>query len=412
MDADDRLLASRLADIKNQDLQSAHESLGSFKYEKSTVDDRKFFCQICLEGCAISRGYTLNCGHTYCRGCLFRYLEVKIRDGIIQPKCFHPLGYKNHCRDILRERRDENDDERCLPGLYQNHDMEISNLQWKEVNNDAPNEQIDKNFKFDFVFDGKRKEEKTSNEENSIEEIRGGTMKGSSSKSILDIIPEKNSSYGLNILEFHSSRSESSLTLDQSSLSMGIDQNDGRTMLRESEVDVEEWNRQRGISIKPGSKLGLHMIGDNGNIDDDKDTIDNYDNEIISTDHDNNNGSIIYDENNDFHHKNDDANNSNNNTLSSASSIRLCDAIISTKEISKIISISPDLVKKFEFFKFTKENIDGRECPHCSNLQICSPLNPSIICGNCGDFFCFYHSKAHPNMTCEEVNFCLILISL
>ena len=410
MDDDDRLLASRLAERKNQNLQSAHESLGSFKRDKGTEENREFYCQICLERCAISRGHTLNCGHTYCRGCLFRYLEVKIRDGVTQPKCFHPLRYKNHCRGISRERRDENEDENAHesyhPRLHQSHDMKTSNLQGKESNNNGANDQIDRNFKLDFVFDGKTKVENTSTEEDSVEEIDCGTLRGASSRSILDIIPERNSLYGLDVLELHSSRAESSSTLDQSSMSMDIDQSDGRKMIIESEVDVEEWNRHRGISINPESKF--YLISNNGNIEDDKDTVDNDNHDI----NDKNNNSIIYDEHNDFDSKDNDANNSFKNSLSSDSTLSLCDAIISTKDILSIISISSDLAKKFEFFKFTKENIDGRECPTCSNLQICSPLKPSIICENCGDVYCFFHSKAHPNMSCEEVSFCLILITL
>ena len=177
-------------------------------------------------------------------------------------------------------------------------------------------------------------------------------------------------------------------------------------MITESEVDVEEWNRHRGISINPESKF--YLISNNGNIEDDKDTVDNDNHDI----NDKNNNSIIYDEHNDFDSKDNDANNSFKNSLSSDSTVSLCDATISTKDILNIISISSDLAKKFEFFKFTKENIDGRECPTCSNLQICSPLKPSIICENCGDVYCFFHSKAHPNMSCEEVSFCLILITL
>ena len=55
-----------------------------------------------------------------------------------------------------------------------------------------------------------------------------------------------------------------------------------------------------------------------------------------------------------------------------------------------------------------KSNKNATECPFCENMQIGDPESPLILCEMCGENYCFYHSKAHPNMTCEQVKFVLI----
>lgn len=61
--------------------------------------NNEYYCYICLDEHLYNEdSYTLNCGHTYCSQCLFRYLEAKILEGCIHPKCFHPIGkfHKKH----------------------------------------------------------------------------------------------------------------------------------------------------------------------------------------------------------------------------------------------------------------------------------------------------------------------------
>ena len=90
-------------------------------------------------------------------------------------------------------------------------------------------------------------------------------------------------------------------------------------------------------------------------------------------------------------------------STSTTSSQPICDAIISSDEIRSIICVDKELSDKFEYFKFTKENLNARECPDCRHLQIGCPESPNISCEKCGGQYCFFHSKAHPSSTCEEV---------
>lgn len=59
---------------------------------------QSFFCFICYEqkSSVISESggsdrFSLACGHSFCRDCLFLFLNSNICDGIIEPRCFHPV---------------------------------------------------------------------------------------------------------------------------------------------------------------------------------------------------------------------------------------------------------------------------------------------------------------------------------
>ena len=75
----------------NIDLESHHET---------------YFCQICFEQQPAALGYTLpSCGHVFCTECLLRYLKVQVTDGIITPKCFHPVtqGEKEKKQEMYKD---------------------------------------------------------------------------------------------------------------------------------------------------------------------------------------------------------------------------------------------------------------------------------------------------------------------
>jgi hypothetical protein len=103
-------------------------------------------------------------------------------------------------------------------------------------------------------------------------------------------------------------------------------------------------------------------------------------------------------------------NNNNNNITarsSSQESIRpdvieaaICSAVISTKDITQIISHDDALYEKYEYFTFMKANPDARECPKCKHLQIGSPGSPEMTCNDCSYVYCYFHSASHPNSTC------------
>lgn len=47
-------------------------------------------CQVCFDDVPLSQTVTLSsCAHRHCRECVTLYLEVKIRDGQVYPKCFY-----------------------------------------------------------------------------------------------------------------------------------------------------------------------------------------------------------------------------------------------------------------------------------------------------------------------------------
>ena len=75
------------------DLISANQDTATEK--RITNRHGRYYCQICLETHPLSDGHTLNCGHSYCVECIHRYLAVRICDGVIHPKCFHPLTANN-----------------------------------------------------------------------------------------------------------------------------------------------------------------------------------------------------------------------------------------------------------------------------------------------------------------------------
>ena len=616
MDKNDEFLTSRTVYIADAKLLSTSEGSMFLKREKGINDNLRFFCQICLGRQAISEGYTLNCGHTYCSECLVRYLEVKLRDGMIQPKCFHPLGQNNqHVRDsknsssIERGKNDENDDEFFPLQSQFCQVIKTSNLSVKTFDNGAASKNMKKSFKFDFAAIGNPLDENILVKEDSTA-IKIKIEKKVFDKSLHDIIPVPDEPFNSHQIE---SSPEFASDFNASSSSRGFLSTESKTVMANMEIDVVERNFERTTSMN--SEREIYVIGnincknesenesktenddgcvnkinndkndnndDNDNNYDDNDKIignnkknddynythdnnnnndnnnsinnigrnnkkyvsnadnngsdnrenkcdddndddndtnsyisgnknsnssnynndndsnhddndknenndydnsndnkdnnnnndddnnndnnnisdnnignnndnsdddcnknkngnsnnndhnnsNNYNNDINSSNsnndnkynNDNNNNNNNNDNNNNNNDNNnnnnnnnnndsyinskdnhDDTNSTNNNTLSSDASILVCDAIISTQEISHIISNSPELIKKFKFFKFTKENINGRECSVCNHLQICSPLTPLTVCGNCGDTYCFFHSKAHPDMSCEEV---------
>ncbi|ETI50061.1 hypothetical protein F441_06317 [Phytophthora nicotianae CJ01A1] len=51
--------------------------------------EETFLCQICYDYASVNTSYGLSvCGHTFCEACLRNYLEFKIKEGQVYPKCF------------------------------------------------------------------------------------------------------------------------------------------------------------------------------------------------------------------------------------------------------------------------------------------------------------------------------------
>ncbi|GAB5360241.1 hypothetical protein AAMO2058_000610800 [Amorphochlora amoebiformis] len=57
-----------------------------------------FYCFICLNNVKASQGYSLrNCGHSFCRKCLGRYLHSQFKSRQTHPRCFHITESKGAC---------------------------------------------------------------------------------------------------------------------------------------------------------------------------------------------------------------------------------------------------------------------------------------------------------------------------
>jgi hypothetical protein len=51
--------------------------------------EETFLCQICYDYAPVSTAFALStCGHTFCEACMTNYLEFKIKEGQVYPKCF------------------------------------------------------------------------------------------------------------------------------------------------------------------------------------------------------------------------------------------------------------------------------------------------------------------------------------
>lgn len=65
--------------------------------------------------------------------------------------------------------------------------------------------------------------------------------------------------------------------------------------------------------------------------------------------------------------------------------------------------VDPHIFEKFERFQMMKTNMSFRECPSCGEAcQGGSLANPSIVCIKCNNNFCYVHSNAHANKSCQE----------
>ena len=90
-----------------------------------------------------------------------------------------------------------------------------------------------------------------------------------------------------------------------------------------------------------------------------------------------------------------------------------CGALIPTAIIEELLIDKPEILNKYERYRYSKENKNARECPYCltwNNItsEKLNTINGSkIICinENCKKIFCFYHSNAHDFTiypSCEE----------
>eukprot|EP00457_Paulinella_chromatophora_P005058 gb/GEZN01005071.1/.p1 GENE.gb/GEZN01005071.1/~~gb/GEZN01005071.1/.p1 ORF type:complete len:520 (+),score=29.64 gb/GEZN01005071.1/:181-1560(+) len=80
-----------------------------------------------------------------------------------------------------------------------------------------------------------------------------------------------------------------------------------------------------------------------------------------------------------------------------------CDAPFSAKDIKEIVK-DKNILEKYERFIKIKTNSNFIECPDCHHLQKGNRRSPVMHCERkeCNKEFCFFHSAAHPGISCYE----------
>ena len=91
-----------------------------------------------------------------------------------------------------------------------------------------------------------------------------------------------------------------------------------------------------------------------------------------------------------------------------------CGKEILSSDIMEICSLSVNedktLFERYERYKFDREHPEARRCPECQEANFNDSVDPSttiasqpmMTCSKCAHVFCYNHSNAHPNSTCEE----------
>lgn len=406
--------------------------------------DDQYFCQICLGIHALSEGHTLNCGHTYCSDCLIRYLSVRICDGDTQPKCFHPLGdtapyvvgstnssFSNEGFNEYGEHFEEGD-----VASFENLDLKEKNSSSDDEINDLG---ISRSTKLGTENGGncdihRSDSEAISNVSTENQSIFCRPCARVYSESEKDLEKRTDINKNRNLQENNSYAKPGPLIRVNSTSSSNFDGVSSFLLNHENDRLPPEYTFE-DLSLKLDSlrvqgpltyrsdsyaeNCSYNSIG----------KVVGYDvGECVpcekrvrskrrggsgdGTNNSNTNKPTNCTTANTIHNHNteEDSMSNNDNNIkrqesisTTSSSQSMCDAIISSDEIRSIIQEDVELTEKFEYFKFTKENKNARECPSCQYLQIGFPESPNMTCGKCGDIYCFFHSKAHPNSTCDEV---------
>ena len=63
--------------------------------------------------------------------------------------------------------------------------------------------------------------------------------------------------------------------------------------------------------------------------------------------------------------------------------------------------------RKYRRFRRMRESEHWRDCPACGAQNLGDPASPAMVCSTCGHGgepgeFCYFHSNAHPGLTCAE----------
>jgi hypothetical protein len=77
-----------------------------------------------------------------------------------------------------------------------------------------------------------------------------------------------------------------------------------------------------------------------------------------------------------------------------------CNGTYTDEEIQELVD---DVTfQKYARFREIKANPDYRECPKCNKSTVGDKESPIITCSECAEVYCYFHSNAHPNMSCSD----------
>ena len=80
-----------------------------------------------------------------------------------------------------------------------------------------------------------------------------------------------------------------------------------------------------------------------------------------------------------------------------------CRGVLTANDLRQLLS--DESFARYERLKLVKTSPNYRECPQC-NMGVVAlesvTTSPELVCGSCGCRYCFFHSNAHPGLSCED----------
>ena len=80
-----------------------------------------------------------------------------------------------------------------------------------------------------------------------------------------------------------------------------------------------------------------------------------------------------------------------------------CSCVLTSEDLRQLLS--DESFARYERLTKVKTDPNFRECPQCGLGQVAadaSPVTPALQCSSCGCQYCFFHSNAHPGLTCDQ----------
>jgi hypothetical protein len=83
-----------------------------------------------------------------------------------------------------------------------------------------------------------------------------------------------------------------------------------------------------------------------------------------------------------------------------------CAEAVTEQIVSDVLGTGGDhgltILLKYERFRYMDKHSNARECPKCGFMQLGSDAERRMTCSGCNCVYCYVHSGAHPDITCEQ----------